>query len=106
MSTSKHALIIGASRGLGLGLVQRLREDGWNVTATVRDAHKPGALADVAGVRIESLEMNDTPLLDGLTQRSGCRAKRSTWCSSTPASWALCLRIWKPFKTKTLAPCS
>ncbi|WP_412460771.1 SDR family oxidoreductase [Pseudomonas sp. SC11] len=69
MSTSKHALIIGASRGLGLGLVQRLREDGWNVTATVRDAHKPGALADVAGVRIESLEMNDTTLLDGLTQR-------------------------------------
>lgn len=69
MSTSKNALIIGASRGLGLGLVQRLREDGWNVTATVRDASRPGALKDVAGVRIESLEMNDTALLDGLKQR-------------------------------------
>lgn len=69
MTTRKHALIIGASRGLGLGLVQRLREDGWNVVATVRDARTPGALAEVEGVRVESLDMNDTALLDALKQR-------------------------------------
>ena len=60
MANAKNALIIGASRGLGLGLVQRLQEDGWNITATVRNPQQPGALADVSGVRIEQLEMNDT----------------------------------------------
>ena len=69
MTVQKTALIIGASRGLGLGLVQRLHEDGWNIVATVRDPQKPGGLAEVAGVRIERLEMNDTAQLDGLKQR-------------------------------------
>lgn len=32
----RRALIIGASRGLGLGLVERLLARGWHVTATVR----------------------------------------------------------------------
>ena len=68
MANAKTALIIGASRGLGLGLVQRLHEDGWNITATVRNLLEPGALADVAGVRIEQLEMNDTAQLDALKQ--------------------------------------
>ncbi|MFH7422611.1 SDR family NAD(P)-dependent oxidoreductase, partial [Pseudomonas syringae pv. tagetis] len=39
-TTKKTALIIGASRGLGLGLVHRLTEQGWQVTATVRDPQK------------------------------------------------------------------
>ncbi|MHC6227558.1 SDR family oxidoreductase [Pseudomonas sp. X10] len=65
MST-KNALIIGASRGLGLGLVQRLREDGWNVTATVRDKQNPGALGQEPGVRIETLDMNNSAQLDAL----------------------------------------
>ncbi len=69
MASSRTALIIGASRGLGLGLVQRLHEDGWNIVATVRTPQLPGALADVPGVRIEQLEMNDTTQLDGLQQR-------------------------------------
>ncbi|UTL91784.1 SDR family oxidoreductase [Pseudomonas fluorescens] len=69
MASSRTALIIGASRGLGLGLVQRLHEDGWNIVATVRNPQQPGALADVPGVRIEQLEMNDTTQLDGLQQR-------------------------------------
>ncbi|QVM92045.1 SDR family oxidoreductase [Pseudomonas entomophila] len=69
MTQNKTALIIGASRGLGLGLVQRLHEDGWNIVATVRDPQKPGALGDIPGVRIERLEMNDTAQLDGLKQR-------------------------------------
>ncbi|ANY89501.1 MULTISPECIES: SDR family oxidoreductase [Pseudomonas] len=69
MSTSKTALIIGASRGLGLGLVQRLHEDGWNIIATVRDPQKADALRAVPGVRIETLEMNDTAQLDALRER-------------------------------------
>lgn len=69
MTANKTALIIGASRGLGLGLVQRLREDGWNIVATVRDPQQPGGLGKVPGVRIERLEMNDTAQLDGLKQR-------------------------------------
>lgn len=69
MTATKTALIIGASRGLGLGLVQRLSEDGWRVTATVRNPQQPGALADIPSVRIEQLEMNDTAQLDGLKQR-------------------------------------
>lgn len=69
MATSRTALIISASRGLGLGLVQRLHEEGWNITATVRDPAKATALREVPGVRIEQLEMNDTAQLDGLKQR-------------------------------------
>jgi len=42
---TRRALIVGASRGLGLGLVERFLERGWDVTATVR---KPSsALTDL-----------------------------------------------------------
>lgn len=44
MSTVKTALIIGASRGLGLGLVKTLLADGWQVTATVRNPQNAEAL--------------------------------------------------------------
>ncbi|MDF2490596.1 MAG: short-chain dehydrogenase/reductase [Pseudomonas sp.] len=64
--SSRTALIIGASRGLGLGLVQRLREDGWQVTATVRDPRHPGKLGEEPGVRIETLDMNDSTQLESL----------------------------------------
>ncbi|MCO7514773.1 SDR family oxidoreductase [Pseudomonas guariconensis] len=69
MPANKTALIIGASRGLGLGLVRRLHEDGWNVIATVRDPHKADDLRTLPGVRIETLEMNDGAQLDALRQR-------------------------------------
>ncbi|OLS60887.1 SDR family oxidoreductase [Pseudomonas putida] len=67
--TEKTALIIGASRGLGLGLVQRLSEDGWKVVATVRDSAKADALKGVPGVQVETLEMNSSAQLDALQQR-------------------------------------
>ncbi|MDN7140139.1 SDR family oxidoreductase [Pseudomonas sp. JQ170] len=69
MPSNKTALIIGASRGLGLGLVQRLREDGWDVVATVRDPAKAPALAAVPGVEVKTLEMNSTEQLDALQQQ-------------------------------------
>lgn len=67
--TSKTALIIGASRGLGLGLVERLTEQGWNVVATVRDPAKANALTALPGVQVETLEMNSSTQLDALQQR-------------------------------------
>ena len=52
--------VIGASRGIGLGLVERYAEEGWRVHATTRTPRDPGALGDVAGdVRIHGLEVTD-----------------------------------------------
>ena len=56
MSTPKTALIIGASHGLGLGLVKQLLQDGLDVTATVRDPNKADALKAVGPVQIEKLD--------------------------------------------------
>lgn len=67
MPANKTALIIGASRGLGLGLVKRLTELGWEVTATVRDPHHPAALKAVPGVHIQTLDMDEQSSLEVLT---------------------------------------
>ena len=69
MSTPKTALIIGASRGLGLGLVQRLLDDGWQVTATVRNPQKAEALKALGPVRIEQLDMDDQQAVIALNQK-------------------------------------
>ncbi|AZC87060.1 Dehydrogenase [Pseudomonas chlororaphis subsp. piscium] len=69
MSTPKTALIIGASRGLGLGLVQRLLDDGWQVTATVRNPQKAEALKALGPVRIEQLDMDDQQAVIALSQK-------------------------------------
>ena len=67
--TTQHALIIGASRGLGLGLVKQLLGDGWQVTATVRDPQKAQALQALGNVRIETLDMDDQHAVIALSQR-------------------------------------
>jgi NAD(P)-dependent dehydrogenase (short-subunit alcohol dehydrogenase family) len=69
MSKAKNALIIGASRGLGLGLVKTLLADGWQVTATVRDPQKAEALQALGKVRIEKLDMDDQQAVIALTQQ-------------------------------------
>ncbi|VVO31415.1 SDR family oxidoreductase [Pseudomonas fluorescens] len=69
MNTAKNALIIGASRGLGLGLVKRLLADGWQVTATVRNTQKAEALQALGKVRIEQLDMDDQHAVIALSQR-------------------------------------
>src|SRR5579875_3051570 len=38
MTGTQNALVVGASRGLGLGLAAELKGRGWDVVATVRDA--------------------------------------------------------------------
>ena len=67
--TVKHALIIGASRGLGLGLVKELLADGWSVTATVRDPNNADALKSLGAVRIEKLDMDSQKAIKALSKR-------------------------------------
>lgn len=69
MNSAKNALIIGASRGLGLGLVKTLLSDGWNVTATVRNPQNAEALKALGPVRIEKLDMDDQQAVLALSQQ-------------------------------------
>ncbi|MFQ6146003.1 SDR family NAD(P)-dependent oxidoreductase [Streptomyces seoulensis] len=68
----RHALVVGASRGLGLVLVDELARRGWRVTATTR---RPGgalqASADAGNgrVSVESLEMTSPEQVAALRQR-------------------------------------
>jgi NAD(P)-dependent dehydrogenase (short-subunit alcohol dehydrogenase family) len=60
--TSGTILLIGASRGLGLGLVREYLNRGWRVTATVRDQTRAGELTALAAahhnrLRIEQLDV-------------------------------------------------
>lgn len=66
MSDKKTALIIGASRGIGLGLVKQLTQQNWSVTATVRDQQKATDLKAIPGVRIETLDLDDVTSQDAL----------------------------------------
>lgn len=69
MPSNRTALIIGASRGIGLGLVRQLHADGWQVTATVRDPARATDLQALQGVHIESLDIDDAAALRQLAQR-------------------------------------
>ncbi len=53
-----HALIIGASRGLGLGLVEEFAGRGWSVTGTVRRPQDESAVIDAGGFAAP-LELTD-----------------------------------------------
>ena len=66
------ALLVGASRGLGLGLVQRQLERGWRVIATVRTPSEAlQALAAQVGdrLRIETLDINQPVQIEALADR-------------------------------------
>ncbi|WP_434560868.1 SDR family oxidoreductase [Pseudomonas sp. Z5-35] len=69
MNSAKNALVIGASRGLGLGLVKTLLSDGWNVIATVRNPQNAQALKALGPVRIERLDMDDQQAVIALSQQ-------------------------------------
>lgn len=54
------AAIIGASRGIGLGLARQYAADGWRVHATTRAPERPGALGELRGdVQVHGLEVTD-----------------------------------------------
>jgi NAD(P)-dependent dehydrogenase (short-subunit alcohol dehydrogenase family) len=78
MAEPRQALVVGASRGLGLGLAAELKSRGWNVVATVRDAageKRVAALAAKPGgqIQIERLDINDDAGIAALRRRLGDR---------------------------------
>ncbi|MEO8925847.1 MAG: SDR family oxidoreductase [Caulobacteraceae bacterium] len=71
-----NALVIGASRGIGLGLAREFASRGWRVTATVRDTAGAGDLKTVAessagAVRIETVDTADAASGEALRDRLG-----------------------------------
>jgi NAD(P)-dependent dehydrogenase (short-subunit alcohol dehydrogenase family) len=61
-------LIIGASRGIGLGLAQEFAGRGWTVTATVRDASKAEALKAVKA-SLETVDIADATSASAFADR-------------------------------------
>lgn len=67
---TKSALIIGASRGLGLGLAKELLHRGWHVTATVRTASKDMGLEEFHHqVTLDTVDINNRRAVDAFVER-------------------------------------
>ena len=74
MSDHPLALIVGANRGLGLGLVRELLGRGYDVIATARHPEKADALAALSAshpgrITIERLDLNNLAELDGFAPK-------------------------------------
>jgi NAD(P)-dependent dehydrogenase (short-subunit alcohol dehydrogenase family) len=70
MTDTRTALVVGASRGLGLGLAAALRRRGWQVVATVRDAAGARRVAALGnGIRVEQADITDEAAIAGLRRR-------------------------------------
>lgn len=67
----KHALIVGASRGIGLGLVEAFLRRGWEVTATRRGAAPDLERLAAKGVRVEAVDIDDDASVAALRERLG-----------------------------------
>jgi len=67
-------MVIGASRGIGLGLAQRYAEDGWQVHATTRSPGNPGELGAIDGdVSIYGLDVCNAEEIAALAHDLGDR---------------------------------
>src|ERR1051325_4897431 len=74
MADDRWALVVGASRGLGLGVAAGMQPRGWDGVGTVRDeagerrleklARKPGG-----EIRVERLDINDDAQIAALRRR-------------------------------------
>ena len=67
--SEKSALIVGASRGLGLGLVETFLERGWRVTATQRKPSPDLARLKADALRVETAEIDDDASVTALHDR-------------------------------------
>ena len=76
MTENRLALIVGATRGIGLGVVKEFLARGWDVIATARDPAKASGLheleaAHAGRVSIPRLDMNDPAAVDGFCRVAG-----------------------------------
>lgn len=62
MATGQKALVVGASRGIGLGLANQLATQGWEVTATTRSA----APVATSGIRWLTVDINNATQREAL----------------------------------------
>jgi NAD(P)-dependent dehydrogenase (short-subunit alcohol dehydrogenase family) len=66
----RRALIIGASRGIGLGLAEEFVERGWHVYASQRSASEHLALAaEDAEIEVVTADVTDPATLEALAQQ-------------------------------------
>jgi NAD(P)-dependent dehydrogenase (short-subunit alcohol dehydrogenase family) len=78
MADHRLALIVGANRGIGLGVVQKFLDHGWDVVATARRPDQATALRELAEthpgqVTISPLDMNDPVAVDEFAATLGDR---------------------------------
>jgi NAD(P)-dependent dehydrogenase (short-subunit alcohol dehydrogenase family) len=78
MTEHRLALVVGATRGIGLGVTKEFLRHGWDVIATARNPAKAAALHELEAahpgrVSIAQLDMNDPASLDGLAGKIGGR---------------------------------
>jgi NAD(P)-dependent dehydrogenase (short-subunit alcohol dehydrogenase family) len=76
MAGSRLALIVGANRGIGLGVTKVFLAHGWDVIATAREPDKAAALQALAAahperVSIPRLDIGDTAAVDGFAETLG-----------------------------------
>ncbi|HEX8374015.1 MAG TPA: SDR family NAD(P)-dependent oxidoreductase [Geminicoccaceae bacterium] len=71
MASTKNALIVGASRGLGHGLVETFLARGWRVAATQRSASPGLAGLRSEALRVETVDIDDDAAVSGLRGRLG-----------------------------------
>jgi len=74
MSAGRTALVIGASRGLGLGLATELNRRGWRVIGTARNPGKAPGLSQLAAgskgqVEVQLLDVDEAQELEDLAWR-------------------------------------
>lgn len=67
--SQKSALIVGASRGLGLGLVETFLARGWRVTATQRTPSAQLGRLSAEALRIETADIDDDASVAALHER-------------------------------------
>jgi NAD(P)-dependent dehydrogenase (short-subunit alcohol dehydrogenase family) len=78
MTDHRLALVVGANRGIGLGVTREFLANGWDVIATARDPANAAALHALAGahlgrVSIPRLDMNDPVAIDNFAATLGDR---------------------------------
>ena len=73
-SSQKSALIVGASRGHGLGLAETFLKRGWQVTATQRSPSPQLAALASDALRVETVDIDDDAAVARLHDRLGGQA--------------------------------